>query len=316
MSGKDLTFFHQAISAADDPHQHKMAESSSNPAFIVQGCCEPPSHLYAEYLPKLQKISIVVSLAIPSDSKTKVIIGKDANTLEVHHKTVTTRMALPVNSSIQEVHLGFANRGISPGQTKLTWRIEPANAVIKAAEAAARTGIEVMRVPWSAADLVTNVDVVCRKCEAVILGKDSLVEWRDLPSENWAEMMEFWHCHKPTTTNHDKKEKNLTNGHTNESIGSRKHSTTSNDELASRGYGANSAISARSGIGFVDLTKFLFFGKDCCGLTVSKALEWPPLFTRFHPSLNYQTGIKKVARREVFRFLPCLSASIQMPQIK
>lgn len=250
-----------------------MAESSRDPTFTVQGCCEASPHLYAEYLPKLQKISIVVSLAIPSESNTKVIIGNDANTLEVHHKTVTTRMALPVTSSIRDVHLGFGNSGISPGQTKLTWRIEPANAVIKAAEAAARTGIEVVRVPWSAADLVVDVDVVCRKCRAIILSKDNLVEWRDLPSENWAEMMEFWHCHKPTITNGDKEGEKLTDGQANQSIDSHNHSTASNDQLVSRGYGANSAISARSGIGFVDLTKFLFFGEDCRGLTVSNILE-------------------------------------------
>lgn len=23
--------------------------------------------------------------------------------------------------------------------------------------------------------------------------------WKDLPSGNWADMMDFWHCHKPET---------------------------------------------------------------------------------------------------------------------
>lgn len=250
-----------------------MAESWSETITTVQGGCEMSPHLYAEYLPKLQKISIVISLHTPSECKTEVIIGKDANTLEVYHNTVTTKMALPVDSGVQDMHLGSGNKGISPGQTRLTWRIEPADAVIKAAKAAARTGLEVVRVPWSAADLVTDVDIVCRKCRAVILSKDKLGEWRDLPSENWAEMMEFWHCHKPTTTNGDKKETVMTDGHASNSNGSCDHSTTSDDHLASRGYGANSAISATSGIGFVDLTKFLFFGEDCRGITVSNTLQ-------------------------------------------
>lgn len=246
-----------------------MAESSNELISTRQGSRELSPHLYAEYLPKLQKISIVISLHTPAECKTKVIIGKDANTLELHHKTVTTRLVLPVNSSNQDMYLDFGNRGISPGQTKLTWRIEPADAVIKAAKAAARPGIEFLRVPWSAADLVNDVDIVCRKCRAIILSKDNLGEWRDLPSENWAEMMEFWHCHKPTIAKGDKEETKVKGGHANESNGSCDHSKASDDHLASRGYGANSAISARSGIGFVDLTKFLFFGEDCRGVTVS-----------------------------------------------
>lgn len=249
-----------------------MAGSSSNTPVptvpVVREYCGVPPQIYAEYLPKLQKISIAIHLPTPSEWKTKVIVGKDANTLYVYHETATTKMALPVNSSIRDEHLGFGNREISPGHTKLGWRITPANTVIKAAEAASKKGVEVARVPWSAADLITDVDVACRKCHTVILTKDRLKEWKDLPSENWAEMMEFWHCHKPATTSADpgdNKENNGADGHPDR----HDHDKTSDDQLASRGYGANSAISAKSGVGFVDLTKFLFYGEDCRDLMVS-----------------------------------------------
>ncbi|KAF4989583.1 hypothetical protein FGRMN_9045 [Fusarium graminum] len=69
-----------------------------------------------------------------------------------------------------------------------------------------------------------------------------------LPSENWAEMMEFWHCHKP----HD-------------------HEHQDPESLASKGYGANHAISAQQGTGFVDLTSFLFSEPDCRGLKYSSS---------------------------------------------
>jgi hypothetical protein len=59
-------------------------------------------------------------------------------------------------------------------------------------------------------------------------------------------MMEFWHCHKP----HD-------------------HEHQDPESLASKGYGANHAISAQKGTGFVDLTSFLFSESDCQGLKVS-----------------------------------------------
>lgn len=227
--------------------------------------------MYAEYLPKLQKISIVINLPTPSEWKTKVIIGKDASTLHVYHETVTTKMALPVSSSIRDEHLGFGNREISPGHTMLSWRIKPADGVVEAAEANAKAGVEVVRVPWSAADLIVDVDIACRNCQTVILSKDKLQDWKDLPSENWAEMMEFWHCHKPTTSNADGDEKG-NNGiadHVNGHPDTEDQNKTSDDQLASRGYGANSAISAKSGVGFVDLTKFLFYGEDCRGLMVS-----------------------------------------------
>ncbi|KAJ4407103.1 hypothetical protein N0V82_009986 [Gnomoniopsis sp. IMI 355080] len=230
---------------------------------VLEDCGARP-HMYAEYLPKLQKISIVVSLPTPSERKTKVMIERDANTLHIYHDTVTTKMALPVDSDIRDEHLGFDNREINPGQTKLSWRIQPADAVTKAAEATARTGAEIFRVPWSAADLIVNVDIVCRKCRTVILSKDKLKEWKDLPSDNWAEMMEFWHCHKPTTANGDKQKNSGSYGHSE----GHEQSKPSDDQLAYRGYGANSAISAQSGVGFVDLTKFLFYSEDCRGLTM------------------------------------------------
>lgn len=70
--------------------------------------------------------------------------------------------------------------------------------------------------------------------------------WKDLPSENWAEMMEFWHCHKPEPHNHQ-----------------------SHEHLADRGYGANAGISAQDAVGFIDIMSFLFTDHDTTGLKVS-----------------------------------------------
>jgi hypothetical protein len=73
-----------------------------------------------------------------------------------------------------------------------------------------------------------------------------LKTWKDLPSENWAEMMEFWHCHKP----HD-------------------HDAKDEDSLGKKGYGASSAIAAQPSVGLVDQTSFLVSEVDCTGLLVS-----------------------------------------------
>lgn len=114
-------------------------------------------------------------------------------------------------------------------------------------------------------------EVRCRGCRAALVAAGSVREWKDLPAEGWAEMMEFWHCHKPGEEHH--------HGH-GHGVGQAEGSGVTADReakadeasLASRGYGAASTISAQKGVGFVDLTTFLFDEGDCVGVTVSVAL--------------------------------------------
>lgn len=222
----------------------------------------PPS-LYAEFLPKLGRISIVVHLPSLSTYRTKALISADATRLIVDHEGVTTELTLPVKSSLSGEHLPGE---IPPGLEEMSWRLTP-----HPDELPPDRGRLVFRgdaVPWSAADLKPCVDVMCRECKAVIVSKDKLREWKDLPSENWAEMMEFWHCHKPITNGHTKA--NGTNGQ-----GTVDKTQASDNELASRSYGANSAIVAQEGVGFVDLTKMLFHGEDWKNLMVSDT-QAPP----------------------------------------
>ncbi|KAK9237609.1 ubiquitin-conjugating enzyme E2-binding protein [Lipomyces kononenkoae] len=50
-------------------------------------------------------------------------------------------------------------------------------------------------VPLSARQLSDCKAVQCRECGADLL-KDN-VKFLDLPSENWYELLDYWHCHKP-----------------------------------------------------------------------------------------------------------------------
>ncbi|KAG7138101.1 hypothetical protein HYQ45_004753 [Verticillium longisporum] len=95
--------------------------------------------------------------------------------------------------------------------------------------------------------------IACRQCGEAVVPEDRLDVWKDLPSENWAEMMDFWHCHKP----HDH--------------GQEKNGDDDDDDehLTKRGYGANSSIAAQTRVGFVDLTSFLLAEEDCTGLRFS-----------------------------------------------
>jgi len=100
------------------------------------------------------------------------------------------------------------------------------------------------------------------------------VTWKDLPSENWAEMMDFWHCHKPT-------EHESHAGHSDEETAT-----------ANKGYAANSKFTAQNKVGFVDLTTFLLDAKDCNNIRVSLCLYFPIILLFFH-----FFGITWVSRR-------------------
>lgn len=42
-------------------------------------------------------------------------------------------------------------------------------------------------------------DLKCAQCGAVVVrNATQSLHWNPLPSETWAEMMDFWHCHKPS----------------------------------------------------------------------------------------------------------------------
>ena len=105
-------------------------------------------------------------------------------------------------------------------------------------------------VPWGARDLEeARVRVGCRYCGVKIVSggkmgdKIGVKEWRDLPSESWAEMMEFWHCHKPDSGDHG-------------------DDLRKNGDVQEKGYAASNAIRAVEGVGLVDMSSFLLHDKD------------------------------------------------------
>jgi hypothetical protein len=100
--------------------------------------------------------------------------------------------------------------------------------------------------PWMAGELMDGreVKLCCRNCSAVVLDASHKIrEWRDLPNENWAEMMDLWHCHKP----HDENQ--------------------SHDEAgASKGYSATRSWQVEHAVGFVSMSYFLVVASDCSNI--------------------------------------------------
>lgn len=208
-------------------------------------------NIYAEFLPRLGRISVVIHLPTQATHKTKVLVARDGLHLIVDHDGASTKLRLPVRTRIAGEHLPGEVR---PGLSKMSWRLFPTPE-----EAQAARHVAPESVPWSAADLKPGLRVACRGCDETIITGDTIKMFKDLPSENWAEMMEFWHCHKPTDAH-------TTGADAAASDGQEK---ASENNLASRGYGANSIIAAQNDVGFVDLMTILFSQNDCRCLMVS-----------------------------------------------
>ncbi|ROT39724.1 hypothetical protein SODALDRAFT_274708 [Sodiomyces alkalinus F11] len=211
---------------------------------------EDSPSIYAELLPNIRQVSIAVSLPSPADPATTVAeVSSDGSRIQVRHGSSLKEVLLPGPVSAPSV-LPVPN-GRQPGATSLAWRLP-----LSASAPSSSVRDELLpAVPWSARDLVPQSAVSCRTCHRALVPPGRLQVWKDLPSENWAEMMDFWHCHKP----HD-------HSHGHAQIAGRNQD---DDHLTKRGYGANSSIAAQLGVGFVDLTSLLLAEEDCTGLDVS-----------------------------------------------
>ncbi|CZR53877.1 uncharacterized protein PAC_03759 [Phialocephala subalpina] len=212
---------------------------------------QPKVLLYAELLPNIRQISVMVALDQPCYTSTKGLLSADGRHIVLTHGGENYTLSLPE----QAIPTAQLQKPVV-GSKELSWRLPVAGL-------SSQSSVEFVQsndAPWPAKDLGSSSEFSCRKCGAVIVQKDVVKSWRDLPSENWAEMMDFWHCHKPE--DRPDVETNGENSHAG-------HNHTS-DPNANRAYGANTKFIAQSGIGFVDLTSFLLVDSDCQNLqTVS-----------------------------------------------
>ena len=195
--------------------------------------------LYAELLANIRQISLAASLPSPSDASTQVALTADCKTVELRHDSSVYQLTLPAKTALGGTLLPIQDR--QKGTTTLAWRL-PLDA------SSTPSSHQSDALPWSATDLDPSSAVACRQCSTVVLPAGAVNVWKDLPSENWAEMMEFWHCHKPDVPVGEKGEEGGDN--------------------TTKGYGANTRMMAQKRVGKVDLTYFLLDTEDCSGLEV------------------------------------------------
>ncbi|KAK5738342.1 hypothetical protein LTR17_006061 [Elasticomyces elasticus] len=218
----------------------------------------PKVHLYAEHLQNIRTLSIQASLATVSNAETKATLSADHDYLSLEHEgeSVTIRLPISLGShndatltipAAPTKDLSFRlNIEEKSGQSSLLGRGAPESENV---------------IPWMASELTSDTAVSCSACQAEIVHRGRIRQWKDLPSEGWAEMMDFWHCHKPDEP-HD---------HTGEAAN------------ASRGFASNSKLIALETVGLVGPMDFLLSTTDCTNLETSTSLS---------PSVLVCTGCK------------------------
>lgn len=177
----------------------------------------------AEYLARIK--SIAISLQLPKRYEAQKLTFKDLRTASIHICNVETGeryledIVLPEDVSVT---VSMSEYNICDNANMISFRIP---AVPNEAKDYGQTELgpflrsKKLVVPWSASELSQEQKQLksissyfrfqCSNCESEIISSINVNEWHQLPSEHWAEMMDFWHCHKPATSKdngHDHKE--------------------------------------------------------------------------------------------------------------
>lgn len=177
----------------------------------------------AEYLPRLQQISVsveipethnvIVSLAIKGPylllkTAAKSTAGGPETCDEIQH-----RISLPVKLESALGGAKITKLACENAVISLTLSLdEPASVGTPTpfTQLSGSNGV------WSVDDLlkktprddnnVNRFQFTCARCDCVVVDSN-LHKFADMPLEYWHEMMDFWHCHKPHEDHHDHHDK-------------------------------------------------------------------------------------------------------------
>ncbi|KAK7207528.1 ubiquitin-conjugating enzyme E2-binding protein [Myxozyma melibiosi] len=153
-----------------------MAINSSNPAWNYENVI-----YYSELLPRVSKLSLVVS-PLESEPSHLSRLGSSKLFVKLSASDSSSTIELPAKVSpdtpISLKQLAAFSEG------SLSLRLT-----------AARQERETHTVPFPANELSQARQLHCRSCDEPLLRNE--VKFLNMPSENWYEMMDYWHCHKP-----------------------------------------------------------------------------------------------------------------------
>ncbi|KAG9514356.1 hypothetical protein KCU93_g9803, partial [Aureobasidium melanogenum] len=192
----------------------------------IESISSTMANLYAEFLPNIKTLTVTTVLDTPRDDTTALSLSSDRTELVLEHNSRTNRIKLPARVS------GHGHQNL---QLPNTGELQCANRI----PAEPLFGEEEPVALWSATYLDSQTRLHCKQCNALV-SSDKIRDWKNLPSEAWAEMMDLWHCHKPDEPDHDH-----------------------DDAPATKGYAAGNKLRAQAGVGLVDVMSFLLSEGDC-----------------------------------------------------
>lgn len=210
------------------------------------------ANIYAEFLPNIKTLTVTTVLDTPVNDTTALALSSDRTEIVLEHNGRTQKITLPARIPGQGPQsLQLPNTGESQCANRI-----PAESFFSEEEPVAL---------WSANYLNSQTRVHCEHCNALV-SNDKIRDWKNLPSEAWAEMMDLWHCHKPDEPDHEH-----------------------DDAPAKKGYAAGNKLRAQAGVGLVDVLSFLL-SEDDCTVEVSHAF---PFFLSFLLSALFPVGFQE-----------------------
>ncbi|KAL9088617.1 MAG: hypothetical protein Q9165_006137 [Trypethelium subeluteriae] len=203
--------------------------------------------LYAELLVHIRAVAFYGALHTEHNHETNIELSADNEWITVRHEGQTASIRLPTTVG------GGGNAALTlpaaPSKDiTLRLQLEETSPGLLQFGNQQSGNVE----PWTAKSLGKETSLYCRDCGQSLLGQGRVQAWKDLPSENWVEMMEFWHCHKPAT----------------------EHQHANGDAASRKGYSASNKLRASMGTGFVNTSHFLLAPADCLGIEAQKLEKW------------------------------------------
>ncbi|KAK2823869.1 hypothetical protein FQN49_007537 [Arthroderma sp. PD_2] len=225
---------------------------------------EPCVLLYAELLANIRQIRLFIT-AIgaaqndPSASTPELSLSTSRSSVTVSHLNKILSLKLPRSVSEKSRDYLRASHSTSySGEDEYSFRLP----IDEAATLPNNTPSDLHgpQSPWSAKSMTQKTRICCRKCSAILFApsQSKTVVWKDLPSADWAEMMDLWHCHKPDPIpekDGGERPKDM-NGHT-------------------KGYGATNRVVCEPGTIFVNVSSFVMAESDCQGVKRVNEKEAP-----------------------------------------
>ncbi|OAL25346.1 hypothetical protein AYO22_05223 [Fonsecaea multimorphosa] len=199
---------------------------------------KPKIVLYAEALTHIGQLTLHASLQTEKNEHTKILLSSDKKVITAIHDGESSSIYLPTQIS-GTAHVTFPIDKRTEISTRL--QIDDVGQLKPTSE-----GLSDVEAPWSAVSLQGHSSIYCSQCDAALLVTDKVTTWKDLPSENWAELMDFWFCHKPHN----------------------KHSP--HDHAAASNLSAKGKVTPSPGVGLVDTVSFLLCAEDCASIEVTK----------------------------------------------